>query len=195
VAAFAEQHEQLGQLLQQMTDPLHIAISRLMRLDAPIIAAVNGVAAGVGLSLVAMADIAIAAGHARFQTAYSQIGYSPDGGSSWLLPRLIGQRRAMELYLTGRTLNAAEALDWGLINQVVAPEQLAECAGALAQRLAQGPTGSYAAVKRLLLVSSDNSLETQLALEARTIIAQSQSEEGREGVRAFIEKRPAVFRR
>ena len=176
-----------------MTDPLNIAIARLMRLDAPIIAAVNGVAAGVGLSLVAMADIALASQSARFTSAYTQIGYTPDGGSSWLLPRLIGQRRAMELYLTGRTLNANEALDWGLINQVVEPEVLDDCAEILTQKLARGPTGSFGAVKRLLLTSSSQDLEGQLALEARVIIAQSQTEEGREGVRAFVEKRPPLF--
>jgi len=193
VASFVEHAQREGELLQQMTDPLNIAIARLMRLDAPIIAAVNGVAAGVGLSLVAMADIALASQSARFTSAYTQIGYTPDGGSSWLLPRLIGQRRAMELYLTGRTLNANEALDWGLINQVVEPEVLDDCAEILTQKLARGPTGSFGAVKRLLLTSSSQDLEGQLALEARVIIAQSQTEEGREGVRAFVEKRPPLF--
>jgi 2-(1,2-epoxy-1,2-dihydrophenyl)acetyl-CoA isomerase len=195
VSAFVEHAERVGELLQEMTDPLNVAIARLMRLDVPIIAAVNGVAAGVGLSLVALADIVIAAEHARFNTAYTQIGYTPDGGSSWLLPRIIGQRRAMELYLTGRTLNAAEALDWGLVNQVVPAADLTETVDALALRLAQGPTSSFAGVKRLLLASSTNSLDAQLALEACTIIQQSQSPEGREGVQAFVQKRPPCFER
>jgi len=193
VSAFVEQAEHVGELLQEMTDPLNVAIARFMHLEVPIIAAVNGVAAGVGLSLVAMADLAIAVDSARFNTAYTQIGYTPDGGSSWLLPRIIGQRRTMEMYLTGRTLNAEEAREWGLVNQVVPAEQLSSVVTLLAKQLAQGPKGSFAGVKRLLLASSVNPLESQLALEARTIIAQSQTSEGREGVRAFVEKRPPRF--
>jgi len=172
---------------------LNVAVARFMHLPVPVIAAVNGVAAGVGLSLVAMADLAIAADTARFNTAYTAIGFTPDGGSSWLLPRLLGARRAMELYLTGRTLRANEALDWGLVNQVVAPEALDETVDTLAARLTRGPRGSFAATKRLVLASDLNSLETQLVLEARTIIAQSRTDEGREGVRAFVEKRPPRF--
>ncbi|TDR71625.1 enoyl-CoA hydratase/isomerase family protein [Paludibacterium purpuratum] len=194
VATFVEQADRVGELLQAMTDPLNLAITRFMQLSAPVIAAVNGVAAGVGLSLVAMADLAIAVDGARFNTAYTQIGYTPDGGSSWLLPRLIGQRRAMELYLTNRTLSAAEASAWGLVNQVVAADALADTVDTLARRLADGPTGSFGGVKRLMLESQAQPLEVQLALEARTIIAQSQTTEGREGVRAFVEKRPARFR-
>lgn len=193
VSTFVEHAERVGILLQEMTDPLNVAIARLMRLNAPIVAAVNGVAAGVGLSLVAMADLAISADSARFNTAYTQIGYTPDGGSSWLLPRIIGQRRAMELYLTGRTLNAAEALDWGLVNQVVPATELVPTVDALVMKLAHGPTSSFGGVKRLLLQSSVNDLDTQLALEARTIIRQSQTAEGHEGVRAFVEKRPPRF--
>lgn len=193
VSAFYAQAERVGELLQEMTDPLNIAVARFTQLPVPVIAAVNGVAAGVGLSLVAMADLAIAADTARFNTAYTAIGFTPDGGSSWLLPRLIGVRRAMELYLTGRTLKAAEALDWGLVNQLTSAEQLDETVDALATRLAQGPRGSFAATKRLLRESDHNSLEAQLALEARTIIAQSRSAEGHEGVRAFVEKRAPRF--
>ena len=194
VSTFVEQSARVGELLQEMTDPLNIAVARLMRLDIPVIAAVNGVAAGVGLSLVALADIAICSDNARFTTAYTQIGYTPDGGSSWLLPRLIGQRRAMELYLTGRTLSAAEALDWGLVNQVVAADALADTVAHLARRLAQGPTRAYGKVKALLLETHQNTLENHLALEARTIIAQSQTLDGHEGVRAFVEKRKPDFR-
>jgi 2-(1,2-epoxy-1,2-dihydrophenyl)acetyl-CoA isomerase len=193
VATFARQAGHEAELLGDMTHPLNIAISNLMRLDAPIVAAVNGVAAGVGLSLVALADIAIAADHARFHSAYTKIGYTPDGGSSWLLPRLIGRRRAMELYLTARSLNADEALEWGLITQVVRPEALAPTVEAQLRMLTQGPTRCFGAVKRLMLASGSNTLDQQLELEAHTIIAQSQTVEGREGVRAFVEKRPPVF--
>jgi 2-(1,2-epoxy-1,2-dihydrophenyl)acetyl-CoA isomerase len=194
VTTFVEHAGHEAALLKQMTDPLNHAVARLMRLNAPIVAAVNGVAAGVGLSLVALADLAIAANTARFHTAYTQIGYTPDGGSSWLLPRLIGQRRAMELYLTGRSLNADEALAWGLINQVTPADQLAASAEALVRRLAQGPTGSFGMVKKLLLASSSNELNEHLVHEAHAIIGQSQTEDGREGVRAFVEKRAAHFR-
>jgi 2-(1,2-epoxy-1,2-dihydrophenyl)acetyl-CoA isomerase len=193
VTAFHAEAARVGELLQDMTDPLNIAVARFMHLPVPVVAAVNGVAAGVGLSLVAMADLAIAVDSARFNTAYTAIGFTPDGGSSWLLPRLVGVRRAMELYLTGRTLKAAEALEWGLVNQVVAREAFDAALESLLTRLASGPRGSFAATKRLVLEAGHRQLEAQLSLEARTIIAQGRSAEGLEGVRAFIEKRAPRF--
>ena len=129
----------------QMTTHLHAAVSRFAAMDAPLIAAVNGVAAGGGLSLVACCDLAISADHARYTSAYTPIGLSPDGSSTCYLSRLLGKRRATELYLTNRVLSAAEALDWGLVNRVVPAASLLDEVGGLAARLPTGRRGPTAA--------------------------------------------------
>ncbi|MEZ5658036.1 MAG: enoyl-CoA hydratase/isomerase family protein [Burkholderiaceae bacterium] len=140
VASFAADPEGVQVLINEMTAYLHTAIARFARMPAPLIAAINGVAAGAGLSMAACCDLAIAADHAKFTSAYTQIGLSPDGGGTWFLSRIIGSRRALELFLTNRTINAAEALDWGLVNQVVPGDQLMANVTELAERLAKGPT-------------------------------------------------------
>jgi 2-(1,2-epoxy-1,2-dihydrophenyl)acetyl-CoA isomerase len=139
VAEFAQDPSTVGRLVGEMTTALHTAISRLAWMDAPVIAAVNGVAAGAGLALVAACDLAIAAEHASFSSAYTQIGLSPDGSSTYFLPRLIGRRRAMQMFLSNRKLSAAQALDWGLVNQVVPAADLQTTVDKLAAQLAQGP--------------------------------------------------------
>ena len=193
VAGFAADPAGVEPLLKEMTGYLHSAISRLAWMNAPLIAAVNGVAAGAGLSLVACCDLAISAEHAKFTSAYTQIGLSPDGSSTYYLSRLLGTRRAMELYLTNRTLSAAEALDWGLVNRVVPGAQLMDEVGKLAAQFAQGPTRAYGGVKKLLLMAPNDTLESQLEREARQIAELSTSEDGIEGVRAFVEKRKPRF--
>jgi 2-(1,2-epoxy-1,2-dihydrophenyl)acetyl-CoA isomerase len=180
--------------LRELTSYLHNAIAHFMRMDAPVIAAVNGTAAGAGVGLVAMADLAIAASSAKFALAYTGVGLTPDGSTSFLLPRLVGYKRAMELILTNRTLTAAEALDWGMVNQVVADEQLLEAATQLAERLAAGPRGAYGASKRLLL-QSEPGLEAQLAAESLSIARQGGTAEGQEGIRAFLDKRKPSYPR
>jgi len=176
-----------------MTTYLHAAVSRFAWMNIPLIAAVNGVAAGAGLSLVASCDMAIAADHARFTSAYTQIGLSPDGSSTYYLTRLLGTRRATELYLTNRTLNATEALDWGLVNRVVPAPALLEAARALAAQFAQGPTLAYGGVKKLMLSAPTETLESQLEREARQIAELSLSADSREAIRAFVDKRKPVF--
>ena len=193
VAGFAADPADVQRLLKEMTGYLHSAISRLAWMDAPLIAAVNGVAAGAGLSLVACCDLAIAADHAKFTSAYTQIGLSPDGSSTYFLSRLLGTRRAMELFMTNRTLTAAEALDWGLVNRVVPAAQLQEEAGKLAAQFAQGPTRAYGGIKKLLMMAPNDTLESQLEREARQIGELSVTEDGIEGVRAFVEKRKPRF--
>ena len=180
--------------LNELTTNLHAAIASFTRMNAPVIAAVNGTAAGAGVGLVAMADLAVAAQSAKFALAYTGVGLTPDGSTSFLLPRVIGRKRAMELFLTNRPLGAEEALAWGLVNQVVADEALVETASQLASRLAAGPTAAFGAVKRLM-ASSQAGLETQMALEGRTIAAQAASSEGGEGINAFLEKRQPGFAR
>ena len=180
-------------LLKAMTDELHAAQSVLARLDAPVIGAVNGMAAGAGLSLACMCDLVVAAESAKFTMAYIGAGLSPDGSSTFFLPRLIGLRRTQELMFTNRVLSAQEALDWQLVNRVVPDETFADEVAKLASKLASGPTVAYGAVKRLLLASIGRSLETQLELEGETISALSGSPDGQEGIHAFLEKRKPEF--
>ncbi|WP_028477959.1 enoyl-CoA hydratase/isomerase family protein [Nocardia sp. CNY236] len=193
VHAFAEDPEHIELLITQITTDLHAAISRFAWMDAPVIAMVNGVAAGAGLSLTACCDLAIAADTARFSSAYTRIGFTPDGSSTYFLPRLIGHRRAAELFLTNRELSAHEALDWGLLNQVVGPEQLRDTVAAVADRLARGSAQAHGGVKRLLMMSSTDSLESQMERETRQLVHASGSPDGREGVRAFVHHRKPAF--
>jgi 2-(1,2-epoxy-1,2-dihydrophenyl)acetyl-CoA isomerase len=193
VAAFAAEPDTVDLLIKEMTTYLHAAVSRFAWMNVPLIAAVNGVAAGAGLSLVASCDLAISADHARFTSAYTQIGLSPDGSSTYYLTRLLGTRRAMELYLTNRTLNAAEALDWGLVNKVVPAAALIDEVGALAAQLAQGPTLAYGGVKKLLLSAPTETLESQLEREARQVTELSQTQDSREAIQAFVGKRKPSF--
>ncbi len=183
----------VGAYLRELTTNLHAGMALLARLDAPVIAAVNGTAAGAGLGLVLAADLAIAARSARFAPAYTGVGLTPDAGCTFLLPRAVGYKRAMELLLTNRVLDAQQALDWGLVNQVVEDEALAAAASALAERLGNGPVGAFGAVKRLL-AEAEPGLETQLARESRSIADRAMTPEGREGIAAFLEKRGPIFR-
>jgi 2-(1,2-epoxy-1,2-dihydrophenyl)acetyl-CoA isomerase len=160
---------------------------------APLIAAVNGVAAGAGLSTVAFCDLAIAADTAKFTSAYTRIGLTPDGSSTYFLSRLLGTRRAMELYLTNRTLTAQEALDWGLVNRVVPAADLMAEVGKLAIHLAMGPTMAFGGVKKLMQMAPNDSLESQMERETRMIVDLATTADGREGVRAFVEKRKPNF--
>ncbi len=193
VAAFADDPDQVQVLLKEMTAYLHMAVSRFSRMNAPLIARVNGVAAGAGLSMSACCDLAISAESAKFTSAYTAIGLSPDGSSTWFLTRLIGNRRAMEMFLTNRTLNAAEALEWGLVNQVVVDDMLDDTVNSLAEKLAKGPTLAHGGIKKLVQMSLNDTLESQMERETRSIVDLSTTADGIEGVRAFVDKRKADF--
>lgn len=182
----------LSAYLSELTTTLHAGLAHLLRMDAPIVAAVKGSAAGAGLGLVLAADFAIAGRSAKFTPAYTGVGLTPDAGCTFLLPRAVGYKRAMELFLTNRVLGAEEALDWGLINQVVEDERVDETAAALAARLASGPTGAFGGVKRLM-AEAEPGLESQLGRESRSIAARGAGVEGREGIAAFLEKRAPRF--
>lgn len=178
---------------KEITTYLHAAVTRMNRMNAPVIAAVNGVAAGAGLSLVCACDLAIAAESARFAMAYTRAGLTPDGSGSYFLARIVGLRRAMELTLTNRMLSAAEALEWGIVNQVVPDDNLLEEAWKLAVQLANGPTPALGAAKRLLYEGWNETLETQLEKETQVIAKMAASPVGQEGISAFVEKRPPRF--
>ncbi len=183
-----EQGEGMQGYLHELTTHLHAAISLFTHMDAPLIAAVNGTTAGAGVGLVAMADLAFAAQSVKITLAYTGVGLTPDGSTSYFLPRLIGLKRTAELMLLNRVLSAEEAQQWGLVNQVVADADLLAEATRLAEKLAAGPTGAYGKVKRLL-ASSSGAMEAQMMIEGRTISAQAVSPEGREGISAFLSKR------
>jgi 2-(1,2-epoxy-1,2-dihydrophenyl)acetyl-CoA isomerase len=182
-----------GPYVKGIADDLHRAISTFARMDAVLITVVNGMAAGAGLSLAITGDLVLAAESASFTMAYTKAGLSPDGSSSYYLPRLIGVRRAQELMLTNRRLSAREASQWGLVTEVVADGDLEARAGALAADMAAGARGSGAAVKKLLLSTFGNGLEEQMETEGRLIAACADSADGREGIDAFLAKRPAWF--
>lgn len=185
--------EKAATTIKGMADNLHRATSSLARMEKPFIIAVNGMAAGAGFSIAITGDFVLAGASAKFTMAYTAAGLSPDGSSTYYLPRLVGMRKAMNLMITNRRLTAEEAENWGLINQVVPDESLQEEAMKLAQKLANGPTDAYAVTKKLLLCSYDNSLETQMELEGRAISERAGSANGKEGVLAFIEKRKPNF--
>jgi 2-(1,2-epoxy-1,2-dihydrophenyl)acetyl-CoA isomerase len=176
-----------------LADDFHAAITALRGLDAPVIAAVQGAAAGGGLSLVCAADLVLAAESARFTIAYTGAGLSPDGGASWFLPRVVGLRFATEMLLMNRLLSAAEARDAGIVTEVIADESLDAEAEALATRLAAGATRAFGSVKRLLQASATADLAEQLKAEAREIARNAASPDGREGISAFLAKRKPGF--
>jgi 2-(1,2-epoxy-1,2-dihydrophenyl)acetyl-CoA isomerase len=179
--------------LADVTRHLHAGVAGLAALDAPVVAAVQGPAAGAGLGLVAAADLVIAAQSATFVMAYTAVGLSPDGSSSWFLPRAVGLRRALDLTLTNRVLSAEEALDWGLITRVVPDDALAAEAEALAGKLRDGPTTAFGAAARLLRSAWSRPLEPHLEAEALALVAQASGTDGREGISAFVERRPPHF--
>ncbi len=185
---------EMATFMKEMTTYLHAAASRFTRMDAPLITAINGTCAGAGMSMALMGDLALAGESSRFTMAYSRIGLTPDGSSTYFLPRLVGLRRSLELCLTNRMLSAQEALDWGMINRVVADDELQSEAHALAAQLAAGPTESIGAAKRLYHSSWNEGLETQMEFETREICDAARRPEAKEGVTAFFEKRDPVFR-
>ena len=194
LSAFSAAGDKARTLLLQMTGDLHLGISRLSRNAAPVIGAINGTAAGAGFSIVMLCDLAISAASAVYTMAYTNAGLSPDGSSTFFMPRKIGDRRTRELMLTNRVLKAEEALEWGVVNQVVDDGEELAAAQRLAAKLASGPTVAFGRVKDLLNVSFDNSLETQMELEARAIADMIGTADGREGLDAFLNKRKPQFK-
>jgi 2-(1,2-epoxy-1,2-dihydrophenyl)acetyl-CoA isomerase len=178
--------------LQELTTYLHGAISHFVRMNAPVVAAVNGTVAGAGMGLVLMADLAVSAVSAKYTMSYTGVGLTPDAGTSFLLPRAIGARRAMEMILLNQVLSADEALNWGIINQVVPDQEVMSKSIEIAERLAAGATRAFGRTKRLI-AESLGAFERQMVLESETIVSQAGSAEGLEGVSAFLDKRKPKF--
>ncbi len=181
---------ELGSHLREHYNPI---ITRLRTIEKPVIASVNGVAAGAGCSLALACDIRIATESASFIEAFVNVGLAPDSGSTFMLPRLIGVARAMELAFTGRKVTSAEALQIGLVNQVVPDDQLVAATKKLADKLAGLPTRAIGLTKRAINASWRSDLETQLDYEAMLQTTAGQTHDHREGVTAFLEKRPPKF--
>jgi 2-(1,2-epoxy-1,2-dihydrophenyl)acetyl-CoA isomerase len=182
-----------GQHIKGVADDLHRAISTFARMNAVLITAVNGTAAGAGFSIAVTGDIVLAAQTASFTMAYTKVGLSPDGSSSYFLPRLIGITKTKELMLTNRTLAAHEALQWGLVTEVLPDDELTARADELAAQIATTASGSNGAVKALMLSTFASGLEEQMEFESRIIANRAESADGREGVDAFMAKRKPEF--
>jgi 2-(1,2-epoxy-1,2-dihydrophenyl)acetyl-CoA isomerase len=189
-AALAEGGADLRRTVELYYNPL----ARLLRdLPMPLVTAVPGPAAGVGAAFALMGDLVVAADTAAFTPAFARVGLVPDGGASWLLPRLVGKARAMEMALLGDPIPAKQALAWGLINRCVPADQVMPTAMELARRLANGPA-SLGLTRRLILEGLDGDWETQLQAEAAAQGAAGRTEDFREGISAFLDKRAPVFR-
>lgn len=193
LARFAEDFDQADMIVHALLDSLHAAVLGLMEHRAPVLASVQGAAAGAGLSLMTAADLVIAADNARFLVAYDRIGNAPDCGGTWQLPRLLGRRRANEFMLLSEQWDAATAERHGLINRVVPADQLAAETDQLAAKIAAGPTIAYATWKRLSNAAFEQPLAVQLEQERAAFAAGTRTEDFRAGVSAFLAKKPVTF--
>jgi 2-(1,2-epoxy-1,2-dihydrophenyl)acetyl-CoA isomerase len=188
-AAGEEAPRQIGGLISRF----HQIVRLIRRMRPPVIAGVQGPVAGGGLGLALACDLVIAADNASFVPAYTRLGTSPDGGTTWSITRLIGPRRALEWITLGDPMNAQDAAAIGLINRVVPAAQLDAAVSALARRIADGPAFAFASVKRLVHQAPINSFDEQLEAERDGFVAAARTADFREGVAAFLEKRAPVF--
>jgi len=194
IASFHQEIDRIGAHAGRMIDTYHVAVKTFVRMPKPVVGQLHGAVAGAGLSLAMNLDLAIAAEGTVFTLAYANLGTSPDGGSTFFLPRLVGRRRAMEIALLSDRFDAAAAMDLGLVNRVVPADQLAGEAMALAERLAAGPTQAYARTKALIDQSFENDLPRQLESERQNFVASTGTADFKEGVAAFMEKRRPDFK-
>jgi 2-(1,2-epoxy-1,2-dihydrophenyl)acetyl-CoA isomerase len=191
---FASFGDELTLHMKKLIVHMHSAITKFAQMRAPVVVAVNGMAAGAGFSIAVSGDLVFAAESAQFTMAYTAAGLSPDGSASYYLPRLIGLRKTQELMLNNNRISAEEALELSAITQVVSDDALYETALTTAKKLAKGPTNAYGSVKTLLAHSFDNSLEAQLELEGKLMANMSQTEDGKEGINAFVNKRKPEYK-
>jgi len=193
IGAFAAAGDNAGPFLGDLASALHVSVSRMAAMAKPLVVLVNGPAAGAGMSLALLGDVVLAARSAHFTAAYGMVGLTPDGGMSWLLPRLVGLRAAQDLILTNRRVGAEEAAAIGMVTRVVDDADLLAEGQAVAARLAASSAASLAGARALLAASFTNPLGVQLDLEARTIAAAGTTPESREGVAAFLGRREPDF--
>jgi 2-(1,2-epoxy-1,2-dihydrophenyl)acetyl-CoA isomerase len=193
VALFHANLPRLPELIRELAGELHFAIVALRDAAKPVVASVHGAVAGAGVSLLAAADLAIAAAETKFTLAYSRIAASPDGGSTYFLPRIVGARKALELMMLADTFDAETALASGLVNWVVPGADLAAATVKLAQRLASGPTLAYGETKALVNRTFERPLAAQLDAEAQAFARCAGTRDLAEGVTAFVEKRKPNF--
>jgi 2-(1,2-epoxy-1,2-dihydrophenyl)acetyl-CoA isomerase len=179
--------------LRELIVHVHAVSTLIAELNLPVIGGIHGAVAGAGVGLALSLDVTVASAKTVFTLAYTGIGASPDGGSTYHLTRMVGARKALELIYGNDVVNAEQALALGLVNEVVEPEQLPARLQALAAKLASGPTRAYANARKLVQHSSNNSLPQQLHMEAEGIIASARTADFVEGVAAFMEKRKPVF--
>jgi len=184
---------ELPAYLDRVTHFLHGAVSAFAHMSAPVVAAVHGSAAGAGFSLVCACDFVFAAESAKFTMAYTRAGLTPDGSSTYFLPRIVGYRKALQLAVSNPLLSATEARELGIVTEVVPDAELMTRTHTFAEQLAAGPTAAFGGVKRLLLESANNDLETQMARETEWICSMAKTKDGPEGIKAFLEKRPPKF--
>jgi 2-(1,2-epoxy-1,2-dihydrophenyl)acetyl-CoA isomerase len=189
----SQQAEEAGSTLHKLAPKFHIAITEIRRMGKPVVAAINGIAAGGGFSLALACDFRVMAESASLRQAYTSSGLSIDGGGTFALPRLVGLARALEIAAFDEPISSSQAVAWGLVTKVVPDEQVVDEAIALLTRLLKSSLHSFAWSKKLLIESFNNSLETQLELERQGISDCAQHPDGQEGIRAFLEKRGPVF--
>lgn len=193
IGSFKEGVAESADFFHKLIGVFHEALEILTGLPRPVLASLNGAVAGAGLSVALIADLAIAADDAKFTLAYSRLGTSPDGSSSWSLPRVVGLRKALEIALLSDVFDAGEALRLGIVNKVVPAAALVEETDRLARRLAEGPTFAYGQIKQLLRQSQLNTLHDQLAKEGDAFVRCSLTKDFAEGVAAFLAKRAPKF--
>ena len=193
IGGFSNSGDRLPALLKELTANINSAVSILTRMAKPLLCVSNGPGACAGLSLALLGDYVLAARSAHFSLGYGAIGLSPDAGATWLLPRLIGLRRAQEMAATNRRVGAEEAAAIGLVTRTVDDAALAVEADAMAATLAATAGRAIGRTRQLLLASFETSLDTQLQLEARAIADGARDPDGREGVAAFLERRKPDF--
>ncbi|MGR7997862.1 MULTISPECIES: enoyl-CoA hydratase/isomerase family protein [unclassified Xanthobacter] len=179
--------------LRELTTYLHAALSMLLKMEKPLVTAINGPVAGGGLGLALLGDVVIAAQSSHFTTAYRTIGVTPDGGSTWILPRLVGLRRAQDMLISNKRITANEAVDIGLVSRTVEDGALSTAATEVAQELAHFNTFALSGTRKLLLSSYGNSPEAQMELESNMIAISADSAGGQEGIQAFLGKRKPKF--
>ena len=189
----SQQAGHAGSTLHKLAPQFHIAITEIRRMGKPVVAAINGIAAGGGFSLALACDFRVMAESATLRQAYTSSGLSIDGGGTFALPRLVGLARALEIAAFDEPISASQALAWGLVTKVVPDQQVINESVALLAGLLRSSLHSFAWSKRLLIESFNNSLETQLELERQGISDCAQHPDGQEGIRAFLEKRRPVF--